>query len=254
MYYRYGGSFIGTMCETNRYVRAYRTERLPFAVSQSIWFEGEAKFADIILPACTNFERDDISEFANCSGYIADSYTQTNHRVITMQHKAIEPLGESKSDYNIFATLAKPLGLHEAYTQGGMTELDWVKMYFNASDLPKAISWEDFYKKGYYVVPPPKGEPTPALRWFAEDRKKDTPDWGPHPENQEVMGMGLQTTSGKIEFESSSLKKFDPNDKERPPLPGYHNNWEGQHDRGSIQQVSPAVGQPPPALFLPHHG
>jgi len=31
-------------------------------VSQSIWFEGEAKFADIILPACTNFERWDISE------------------------------------------------------------------------------------------------------------------------------------------------------------------------------------------------
>ncbi|MBW1799955.1 MAG: molybdopterin-dependent oxidoreductase, partial [Deltaproteobacteria bacterium] len=63
MYYRYGGSFIGTMHETNRYVKAYRTDRLPFAVNQSVWFEGEAKFADIILPACTNFERWDISEF-----------------------------------------------------------------------------------------------------------------------------------------------------------------------------------------------
>ena len=63
-------------------------------VNQSIWFEGEAKFADIILPACTNFERWDISEFANCSGYIPDSYTQTNHRVITLQKKCIEPLGE----------------------------------------------------------------------------------------------------------------------------------------------------------------
>ncbi len=244
MYYRYGGSFIGTMCETNRYVKAYRTDRLPFAVSQSIWFEGEAKLADIILPACTNFERWDISEFANCSGYIADSYTQTNHRVITMQHKAIEPLGESKSDYDIFATLAKPLGLYEAYTQGGMSDLDWVKMYFKASDLPAKISWEDFFEKGYYVVPPPKDEPTPALRWFAEGRKRDTPDWGPPPESQEVMGQGLQTTSGLIEFDSSSLKKFDPNDKERPPVPGYHNNWEGQHDRPlfnkfPLQLVSP---------------
>jgi anaerobic selenocysteine-containing dehydrogenase len=244
MYYRYGGSFIGTMCETNRYVKAYRTDRLPFAVSQSIWFEGEAKFADIILPACTNFERWDISEFANCSGYIADSYTQTNHRVITMQHKAIEPLGESKSDYDIFATLAKSLGLHEAYTQGGMSDLDWVKMYFQASDLPEKISWDEFFNKGYYVVPPPKGKSTPGLRWFAEDRKKDTPDWGPHPESQETMGQGLQTTSGLIEFESSSLIKFDPNDKERPPVPGYHNNWEGQHDRAlfnkyPLQLVSP---------------
>ena len=253
MSYRYGGSFIGTMCETNRYVKMYQTERLPFAVSQSVWFEGEAKFADIILPACTNFERYDISEFANCSGYIADSYTQTNHRVITMQHKAIEPLGESKSDYDIFTTLAKPLGLYGPYTQGGMSDLDWVKMYFNASDLPKKITWEDFFDKGYYVVPAKTAPSTPALRWFAEDRLKDTPDWGPHPENQEVFGKGLQTTSGLIEFESSSLKKFDPSDHERPLVPGYHNNWEGQHDplfaKYPLQMISPH-----PRVFVPYHG
>ena len=40
----------------------YRTKKLPFVVNQSIWFEGEAQFADIILPACTNFERWDIGE------------------------------------------------------------------------------------------------------------------------------------------------------------------------------------------------
>ena len=30
MYYKYGGSFIGTMCDTNRYVKAYRTPKLVF--------------------------------------------------------------------------------------------------------------------------------------------------------------------------------------------------------------------------------
>jgi trimethylamine-N-oxide reductase (cytochrome c) len=230
MYWRYGGSFIGTMCETNRYVRAYQTDRLPFAVSQSIWFEGEAKFADIILPACTNFERWDISEFANCSGYIPDTFIQTNHRVISLQKKCIEPLGESKSDYDIFAFMAGRLGFRDAYTAGGKTELDWVRRYFDATDLPKNISWEDFFKKGYYVVPPPKEyAPTPALRWFAEGRAKDTPDWGPHPESQEEFGVGLQTTSGKIEFVSSSLKKFDPGDAERPLMPTYIHSWEGHH-------------------------
>jgi len=29
MLWRYGGSFIGTMCETNRYVKMYQTDRLP---------------------------------------------------------------------------------------------------------------------------------------------------------------------------------------------------------------------------------
>ena len=245
MYYRYGGSFIGTMNETNRYVSAYRTERLPFAVNQSIWFEGEAKFADIILPACTNFERWDIGEFAGCHGYIPDSTSQVNHRVISLQKKCIEPLGESKSDYEIFAFLSKRLGLYDVYTEGGMTELDWVKRMFDASDLPKYISWDDFFTKGYFVVPMPEDyKSTPALRWFAEDRERDTPDWGPHPECQEEFGKGLQTTSGLIEFESSSLKKFDPEDEERPLIPKYIPSWEGHHTtrlytKYPLQLISP---------------
>jgi trimethylamine-N-oxide reductase (cytochrome c) len=230
MYYRYGGSFIGTMNETNRYVNAYRTERLPFAVNQSIWFEGEAKFADIILPACTNFERWDIGEWDNCSGYAPHTYTNVNHRVITLQKKCIEPLGESKSDYDIFAFLSKRLGLYDVYTEGGMTDLDWVKRYFNATDLPNHISWDDFFKKGYFVVPMPDDyRHTPALRWFAEDRAKDTPDWGPAPERQVELGKGLQTPSGLIEFEPSSLKNFDSHDVERPLIPKYIHSWEGHH-------------------------
>ena len=73
MLWKYGGPWIGTMTATNRYARMYTDPGLEFVVSQSIWFEGEVPFADIILPACTNFERWDISEFANCSGYIPDT-------------------------------------------------------------------------------------------------------------------------------------------------------------------------------------
>ena len=47
MFYKYGGASIGTMNDTNRYVKAYRTDKLEFVVNQSIWFEGEAKFADV---------------------------------------------------------------------------------------------------------------------------------------------------------------------------------------------------------------
>lgn len=245
MYYRYGGAFIGTMNETNRYVKAYRTERLPFVVNQSIWMEGETRFADIILPACTNFERWDISEFAGCHGYIPDNTNQVNHKVISLQKKCIEPLGESKSDYEIFAFLAEKLGFYNEFTDGGLTELDWVKRFFEASDLPGVISWEEFFEKGYYVVPLPDDyQSTPALRWFAEDRKRDTPDWGPHPESQVEFGKGLQTTSGLIEFESSSLRKFDPDDEERPLLPQYRQSWEGHHtadllNKYPLQMISP---------------
>ena len=93
MYYKYGGSHFGTMADSNRYAKAYQSDNLEFVVNQSIWFEGEAKFADVILPACTNFERWDISETANSGGYSHHQFTQWNHRIITLQHKCIEPLG-----------------------------------------------------------------------------------------------------------------------------------------------------------------
>ena len=248
MYYRYGGSFIGTMSETNRYVKAYREGKVPFVVNQSIWFEGEARFADIILPACTNFERWDISEFAHCSGYIPDNYHEVNHRMIVLQKKCIEPLGESKSDYEIFAALSDRLGVYDEYTMGGKTEYDWVKDMFHATDLPNHITWEEFEKKGYFVVPFPKDhKSTPAMRWFAEGRKRDTPDWGPAP--GDTVGMkGLQTQSGKIEFVSGSLTRFEATgnvDPERPVMgPQYIPSWEGHrtmelYEKYPLQMVSP---------------
>ncbi|MBQ9931551.1 MAG: molybdopterin-dependent oxidoreductase [Firmicutes bacterium] len=244
MLYRFGASSIGTMTETNRYARMYRSENLPFVVCQNPWFEGEAQFADIILPACTNYERNDISEFAAAQGYLADSVSQNNHRIIVMQKKCIEPLGESKPDYEIFVELSKRLGIDDAYTEGGKTEMDWIKQYFHATDLPKYVTWEEFYEKGYFVVPvDPNRKRTPALRWFYEERERDTPDWGPAP--RFTVGMkGLQTASGKVEFEASSLKRFDPDDPERHPVPQYDPSWEGHHtkelyDKYPLQMVSP---------------
>jgi len=246
MMYRFGGSYMGTMTDTNRYARMYRTDNLKFVVNQAIYFEGEQKFADIILPACTNLERWDISEFASCSGYIPDTYSECNHRVISLHYKCIEPLGESKSDYEILAALADRMGVYDEYTDGGKTELDWVKQMFHASDLPKYITWDEFFKRGYFVVPTPKDrKSTPALRWFAEDRKRDTPDRGPHP--SETIGLkGLQTPSGKLEIESSTLKRFaeQVDDEDRPPIPKYIPSWEGHH--------SELFKKYPIALVMPH--
>jgi len=247
MYYKYGGSHIGTMSETNRYVKAYRSDNLEFVVNQSIWFEGEAKFADIILPACTSFERWDISEFANCSGYVQHSFNQCNHRVILMQHKCIEPLGESKSDFQIFLELAKRLGFAAMFSEG-VTEFDWCKRLFDATDVSRVMSWKKFLKKGYYVVPAPKEElrDPVSFRWFAEDRLKDTPEIAPLPADYtEQVFRGLQTQSGKLEFVCSSLNRFDPDDPERPVMTKYIPSWEGHHTTELFQKY-------PLQLITPH--
>ncbi|MDP6175335.1 MAG: molybdopterin dinucleotide binding domain-containing protein, partial [Rhodospirillales bacterium] len=231
MLYKYGGSGFGTLTESNRLAHMYRSDGLDFVVNQSIWFEGEAKFADVIFPACTNFERFDISEWAGSGGYAHNGQSRVNHRVITLQHKCIEPLGESKSDYDIFLGLAMRLGLGSYYSEG-MSELDWVKRQFDASDLPDVISWADFRSKGYYVVPSDKEElrAPRSFGWFLDGRAKDLPE--PHPLPGDYGGEylhGLQTQTGKLEFECESLKRFDPDDTERPPVMNYTPSWEGVH-------------------------
>ena len=223
MYWKYGGPHIGTMQEGNRYAKMYNDPRLEFVVSQSIWFEGEAQFADVILPVCTNFERWDLSEFANCSGYIPDTYIQCNHRVISMQMKCIEPLGESKSDYEIYCMIADKLGIGPIYHEN-KSDLDWIEQYYNATDMPKYMTFEEFKKKGYFVVPVNPDLPkTVAMRWFAEDRPRDTPDWGPAPNNTVAL-KGLGTRTGKVEFISSTLKNFEEQghvDEHRPSMHSY---------------------------------
>jgi trimethylamine-N-oxide reductase (cytochrome c) len=133
----------------------YQSDKLEFVVNQSIRMEEEAKFADVILLACTTFKRWDIGEWANCSGYIAHSVYGRNHRIIALESKCIEPLGESKPDYEIFSLVADKLGFSDRYKAHGRTDLDWVKRMFDASDLPKHISWKDFEKKGCFIVPVP---------------------------------------------------------------------------------------------------
>lgn len=244
MLYKYGGSMLSTMNNTNRHVRMYQSENLEFVVNQSIWFEGEAKFADLILPACTNFERVDISEWAGLGGYGHHGQQQLNHRVIVFQAPAIAPLGQSKSDYWIFNEISKRLGLANYFSEG-VNEIDWVKRLFDASDLPKAISWKQFIRRGYYVVPAEKEHlrAPVSFRWFFENRKKDVPEAQPLPSDYtEEYLRGLQTQSGKLEFECSSLKRFV--DPERPPIVKYEPSWEGPHSgeryaRHPLQMLTP---------------
>lgn len=242
MFYRYGGAFIGTMTETNRWVRMYQSPKLEFVVNQDCWWCTETKFADVILPACTNLERNDISEWASASGYSLHGSCANNHRVIVYQQKCIEPVGESKSDYQIFCELGERLGVKEQFTEGN-TEEDWIRIMFDASDLPKYIDFEEFKKKGYFIVPQKENyKPTPALRWFYEGRDCDTPDYM-NPKRNTEKGKELGTYSGKIEFVSQSLMKNMPDDKERPPLPHYIPSWEGHTSelakKYPLQMISP---------------
>lgn len=243
LWYRYGGSFLGTMTDTSKWVRMYQSPKLEFVVNQDCWWSGETGFADVILPACTALERDDIGEWGEPGGQSKGGSSGCNFRVVVRMHKCIEPLWESKSDYRIFTELARRLGVEQAYTEGN-SELDWARKFFDISDLPKFISWEEFDRKGYYIVNVPRGyRSTPALRWYAEGRSCDTPDPS-NPKRLTNRSHELGTYSGKIEFASSSLRELRPEGDERPLVPHYLPSWEGHR--------SPEAAEYPLQLISPH--
>jgi trimethylamine-N-oxide reductase (cytochrome c) len=235
MLYRYGASSLGTVPNSARLIEAYRHPSLEFVVGQAIWLENEAQFADVLLPACTSLERWDISEWANCAGFLHHGQNQVNHRTVILQHPCIEPLGESKSDYQIFLEILTRLGLGAMFSEGGCSELDWCKRIFDSSDLPQVISWKKFLRKGYYVIDPGKrADQAPVdMRWYAEGRAKDVPEPMPLPgQYPGTFGSGLATQSGKFEFIASSLRRIEGLDPERPALNRYIPSWEG---RGSTE-------------------
>jgi molybdopterin guanine dinucleotide-containing S/N-oxide reductase-like protein len=253
LWYRYGGSFIGTMSDTNNWVRMYQSPKLEFVVNQDIWWQSETRMADVILPACTNFEREDIGEWAAINGYTVHASSGCNYRYIVREQKCIEPLWESKSDYEIFALVAEKMGLRDQYTDGGKTDLDWAKGFFDISDLPKEISWEEFNRKGYHIININDDyKPTPSLRWFYEGRPCDTPDLG-NPKRLTERRGELGTFSGKIEFESTSLKQYFPDDDERPLVPRYIPSWEGHHTTELFEKYPLALVSPHPRMSFHCH-
>ena len=187
-------SWITCWNSGNDYVRAMQHPDIEFMWAQHPWLENDTLLADIILPVNTKLEEDDI----------AGDIFSGQYNLLFPEHKCIEPLGESFSDYEIVCKLADKLGLLEEYTHGkSIPEL--IKYGYETSRCADLISWEDLNEKGYLVIPTADGwENEPAgFQRFYED-----PQANP-----------LTTPTGLLEFESTGLKTNFPHDLERPAVP-----------------------------------
>lgn len=91
-----------------------------------------AKFADIVLPATTFLEHDDL-------------YPSYGHTFIQAAKAVIPPVGEARSNHWVVAELAKRLGADHA--SFGMSAWEMVDSCLRASDLPDA---ETLYAKGWH--------------------------------------------------------------------------------------------------------
>lgn len=151
------------------------------------WWTPTARHADIVLPATTTLERNDVG------GSSRDPF-------IFAMHKAIEPVNEAKSDFDIFRNLAQRLGYERAFTEG-RDEMDWCMHIYDqvrnraaerGIDLP---GFQQFWTEGFIELPAPEKD----FVLFEEFRR----DPERHP---------LKTPSGRIEIASDVIADFGYDD------------------------------------------
>ena len=209
----------------NKTIEAMRSPKIECFVAQHPWLENECLYADIILPANTTLEVEDI---------VTNTRQGPHFQSIALQEQAILPIGESKSDYEVVLEVAKKLGMEEKFTEGKTTK-DLEKQVFENMGINKFITWDEFEDKKYFVFPVAKDweQDSPGFRKFYED-----PEANPLP-----------TPSGKLEFYSERLAKHFPDDKERPPLPKWIEKSETHDERITSKRATMF-----PLLLMSNHG
>jgi biotin/methionine sulfoxide reductase len=133
-----GGSPFHHHQDLNRLRRAWaRPETV--VVNEQYWTP-TARHADIVLPATTSLERDDIGQAPQEGFYVA-------------MRKVVEPHGEARHDYAIFSGLAKRLGVAESFTEG-LDEGQWLRRLYEenrakaASGGVELPAFDAFWEQG----------------------------------------------------------------------------------------------------------
>jgi anaerobic dimethyl sulfoxide reductase subunit A len=197
---------VATNCLVNQHADINRTTeilrdetRVEFIVVQDNFITSSARYADIILPACTQFE----------TWGVEDGWKYGDE--VILEPKLVEPPGECKSDYRICSELAERLGIGETFTEG-RDEKAWVEYCldeFRRVRFPELPTLEEFIEQNLGAWTRPATTPAIAFADFRRDPQK----------------FPLRTPSGKIEIFSKQLFDLE-NPEEIPAVPKYIQEWE----------------------------
>ncbi len=200
----------------NRTAKLLQDESLvEFIAVQDNFMTPTARFADILLPACTQFE----------TWGVEDGWKYGDE--VILMPKIVDPPFETKSDYIICSEIAQRLGIGQAYTEG-RTEREWVEWSltsFRKSRFAKLPALAEFEKGNAGVYSEPVTKPAIAFADFRTDPAK-------HP---------LSTPSGKIEIFSQRLHALNK-PKEVPAVPKYIQEWESPFGAEAKKYPLQAIG------------
>lgn len=221
---------VASNCLVNQHANVNRTariladeKRVEFLVVQDNFLTPTGRFADILLPACTQFE----------TWGVADGWKYGDE--VLLMPKVVEPPFETKSDYAICAEIAGKLGVRDVYTEG-RDERGWVAWaldHFRRTRFPGLPSLDELEASNAGVHSVPVTKPAVAFEDFRRD-----------PE-----GHPLPTPSGKIEIFSKRLRDLGRPDV-IPAVPKYIREWESPFGPEAAKYPLQAVG--PHALSRVH--
>ena len=202
-------NYLNQTGNSNKAARAL--QKLEFFCAQELFMTAQARYADLLLPVTSAVERSDLTRPWPSGPYF------------TFMNRALEPLGECKSDLDIVSELAQRLGI-EGFNPH--TEDEWLKMFvdLNPEYQEHIKDFDKFKADGIHRVK--LDEPIIAFKEQIDDIEKN-----PFP-----------TPSGKIEI--FSQRAADLNKPDTPPIPKYLPTPEDRSD--------PLIEKFPLQLLTPH--
>jgi anaerobic dimethyl sulfoxide reductase subunit A len=174
-----------------------------------------AQYADVVLPVCTFLERNDV-------------YAPMGSGAFALMNKAIEPLGESKSQLDICQALAPKLGITD---YNDKTDEEWLRsIHAKWSEEAGLPDFDTLCRQG--------------IARAALDMEAKSAAAAPAVEKAPAAESGklFATPSGKIELFSQLVS--DMNHPQIPTVPTYIETWESTND--------PLAEKYPLQLITPH--
>jgi anaerobic dimethyl sulfoxide reductase subunit A len=204
-----GSNWFNQLTNINKEIQAIQNMELVVCSDSTITPSG--LYADVLLPVATHFERHDVA----LPWYKGHYYI---HRP-----KVIEPMGESKTDWQIYTELAYRLGFGPVYNPRATRDYfhynddvdeSYLRYWWESKVMAHQhveMSWDEFKHLGIYKF------------------KLDKPHVG--FEEQIKHGKPFKTPSGKIEILSTPLATTPDFAKTQfgyyiPPIPKWIEPWE----------------------------
>ncbi len=178
-----GGNPFHHHQDLNRLQQAFRQPET--VIVHEPWWTATAQRADIVLPATTPYEREDIGRA------MGDSY-------LFHMPRMIDPVGEARDDYEIFTDLSRRLGQEQTFTEGRSAD-EWLHhMYAEFRKINRDqgidIPGLDELRERNWIDLPVRG---------AEFARIPFADFRADPE-----AAPLATPSGRIEIFSETIASF----------------------------------------------